>query len=317
MAFPQTARIARRIAVPLLAALLTLCLARASRRLSDPPVEPLLVEIRTGNVARVAHILETEPRLAWARGHFRRTPLHAAARHGRHDAIRLLLQSCAGDPKALGKILSELDGIGMTPLHLAAAGGHEKSAQLLLLARPAINSRDYLGMTPLHWAARSGALEIVKSLLANEASPRDRDTMGMTPLHWAARGGRAEVIRALMGHRAKSRGAGVGDRDLFGQTPLHWAVTDNHLPAIEAVLQVEEIARRALLSSTDRNGWTPLHVGAFVGRPDVVRLLIRYGADPAIKDLAGKSPSQIAEENGHQQVAKLLSANSRHLETAP
>ena len=50
----------------------------------------------------------------------------------------------------------------------------------------------------------------------------------------------------------------------------------------------------ALLSTAEAvpeaNGasWTPLHLGSFLGREDVVRALLREGADPSGKDSEGK-----------------------------
>ena len=56
----------------------------------------------------------------------------------------------------------------------------------------------------------------------------------------------------------------------------------------------------------DVDGSTPLHIATRYGHPDVVELLLEYGADPNVKDNKGKTPLHIAAINNHVEVAKLL-----------
>jgi cytohesin len=57
----------------------------------------------------------------------------------------------------------------------------------------------------------------------------------------------------------------------------------------------------------DVDGSTPLHVATQYGYPDVVELLLEYGADPYVKDNKyGWTPLHYAAWNGSVEVAKLL-----------
>lgn len=51
---------------------------------------------------------------------------------------------------------------------------------------------------------------------------------------------------------------------------------------------------------------TPLHQAAADGRIGVVSLLLRQGADRTIRDTRGKTALELAEENGHETVVKIL-----------
>ncbi|MBF0199261.1 MAG: ankyrin repeat domain-containing protein [Planctomycetes bacterium] len=57
----------------------------------------------------------------------------------------------------------------VTPLHLAAAGGHKEICELLLENNADINSRDTIGNTPLHKAIEANSLDSVKLLVEKGA----------------------------------------------------------------------------------------------------------------------------------------------------
>jgi ankyrin repeat protein len=52
--------------------------------------------------------------------------------------------------------------------------------------------------------------------------------------------------------------------------------------------------------------WTPLHVAALCGQVDVARLLLENCADPSIRDREGRTPLDLARENDHEDVAKVI-----------
>lgn len=59
-----------------------------------------------------------------------------------------------------------------------------------------------------------------------------------------------------------------------------------------------------------QNGMTPLHLAAAEGYPEIVRLLMRYGADFRIKNAEGKTPLEISRINNNFIQSTVLPINS-------
>lgn len=53
-------------------------------------------------------------------------------------------------------------------------------------------------------------------------------------------------------------------------------------------------------------GWSAIFFAAGKGHTEVVELLLRGGADGLTKDKMGQGPADVAEENGHGEVASLI-----------
>lgn len=70
-----------------------------------------------------------------------------------------------GDVERQAAVLEVGDVHGRTPLHLAAEGGYEAVAELLLQAGADVNGRNKAGLAPLHIAAIRGDEGMVRLLL--------------------------------------------------------------------------------------------------------------------------------------------------------
>ena len=129
-----------------------------------------------------------------------------------------------------------------------------------------------------HRAAKEGDDLIVLRLLVEGIDVNVKDTDGKTALHLAAEFGNEAVVQTLLQNHAyvnaKSSAKGPPWERKFvgGRTPLHWA--------------------------------------AFCGYEDIIRLLLGYHADPAIKNVTGRSALQEAVKEGHYGSAKLLIENN-------
>jgi len=142
--------------------------------------------------------------------------LMLAARHGQNDSARLLVAHGA-----------EVDASfhGYTALGFACAADTSDVADTLLTAGANPEVRQPNGLTPLHLAAIGGHLKSVQVLLAHGVNPDQIQTNrtdnmptladGSTPLHWAANWGKIETVKLLLQH-----GANVRIANQAGDTPL-------------------------------------------------------------------------------------------------
>lgn len=104
------------------------------------------------------------------------TPLHMAAKFGRHEILRLLLDSSA---QLNVKTYSTL----YTPLHLACMNQRIKVIkELLNCGSCKIDEPDSKGNTPLFYAATKGFTKIVEILLNNGADVKKKNMSGKTIL---------------------------------------------------------------------------------------------------------------------------------------
>jgi len=110
-------------------------------------------------------------------------------------------------------------------------------------------------------------------------------------------------VRYLLGAGADPRPASRNG----GFTPLHSAVaTDAGATDIEIVRML--LDKGADPNAQSQSGSTPLHTVAFTGDRASLELLIVHRADPAIRNKAGQTASDIATERGHEEVARILAS---------
>jgi len=141
---------------------------------------------------------------ALAAGSAAASDVHSAAASGDTARLRRLL-------KKKPALANAADGIGRTPLHWAAAKGHEEAAKLLLGAGAKVSAKDAVGWTPLHCAASAGHAGAAKLLIEAKAPVAAKDAVGATPLDRAIRGNHGEVAGLLMKHGAGAVVAKIPD----------------------------------------------------------------------------------------------------------
>jgi len=121
----------------------------------------------------------------------------------------------------------------------------------------------------IHTAAQRGNLNRVRALLNQGVNVNLRNNENMTPLMYAASGGHANVIRFLL-----SKGANAKARMNWNRNALIFAVEKGNANAVRALLI------HSNLSLQNGNGRSALTTAANLGRPEILRMLVRAGARP-------------------------------------
>ncbi|KAK7078507.1 hypothetical protein SK128_022823 [Halocaridina rubra] len=255
-------------------------------------VEALKTNDLPGVLAQLARGLSVNHQEA-AKGN--RTPLIYAVKHDCLEVVDELLKR--------GARVGIADANGVTPLHMAAAGGHVPTVLLLLSQGASPDSTDAHSRTPLHYAARAanqdptdrGVIGVVETLLKKGANRRKLDQEGRIPLHNAATAGSAKLIKVLVDKRSTET---LNMKDNEGRTPLHCAVLGaRSLEAVSVLLQLG-----CTIDARDAQGHTPMHLVA--ARPvnyvddefdgACLELLLSQGASVAAKDDEGYNALSLA-----------------------
>ena len=202
------------------------------------------------------------------------TPLHAAAMCSNHPDIMIpaLLER--------GAILEARNDIGWTALHHLAAYPNRRACVALIAGNANVHACTNNNRTPVEIAvtcSRPGAAAIVTELKAAGADLELPDATGNTLLHRVVMLRSPAGIDMLLAH-------GVNVNAFNTQTGPTIAVYAQ--PHIEA-----SAMQRPNWSWGNTDQATPLHLAAAFGHdPQLIRTLIRAGANPNAANAAGDTP---------------------------
>ncbi|XP_072461970.1 ankycorbin isoform X10 [Notamacropus eugenii] len=136
--------------------------------------------------------------------------LHLAAKNGRSECVKKLLQSkCPAE---------STDNSGKTALHYAAAHGCLQATQILCEHKSPVNLKDLDGNIPLLLAVQNGHTEVCRYLLDHGADVNSRDKNGRTALILACETGNSSMVEALI-----KKGADLNLVDSLGHNALHYS----------------------------------------------------------------------------------------------
>jgi ankyrin repeat protein len=123
---------------------------------------------------------------------------------------------------------------------------------------------------------------------------------GFTPLHLAAFFGRAEAAAVLV-DRGADLDARSKNRRFHGITPLQSAIAGR-----QTALALLLLERGADPNAVAPGGWVPLHWAASSGDVEVCRALLKRKAKRMAMADDRTRPLDLAIENRHDEVVKLL-----------
>lgn len=217
-----------------------------------------------------------------ARDRFGARPLSHAARFGNLEMVDLLL--------AHGAPVDARNLAGATALYFAAEGGHVSVAQRLMERGANVKLTGRSGISPVAAAAYAGSDAIVEALLAHGADERAPDDTGKPPIVYAAARARLDIVKRLL-----ARNIDINARYPHDLTLLMWASgADEEVTEAEAIkVVIYLLDAGAHIDDRDARGRTALMIAAEGGRAEVATLLLARGADPSLKDNAGKRAADL------------------------
>ena len=201
--------------------------------------------------------------------------------------------------------------------------------------------------TPLQTACINNDIESVTILLENGADPNKTPPFQVpwyAPIQIAASNGNVDIMSVLIenganvelyGHNAlikltkdarwhmnesiplESYKAGYALLEQHGMSASHPCFDEQPLLCVSALLSDIEVAKFLIeekgipANICDTDGRTPLHFACLSGYADptkeYIQYLIDHGVDPTTKDSFGKTAYDYAVEDGHTEIADLLS----------
>jgi len=267
---------------------------------TDLGVTPLWTASQNGSAAMVGKLLQAgaNPNLALLAGE---TPLMVASRSGYPEVVEQLL--------AKGASANAHGARGQTALMWAAAQKHPDVVKLLLAHGADLTARSdswtevmgvpphglleynraipHGGETALMFAMRVGDLASARVMVEMGGNVNDEDAWGVTALVLAAHSGFRNIAEFLLDKGADPNKATAGF------TALHEAIMRRDEPLVTALLAHGANPNTPLRTwtptrrtSNDFNfppplvGATPLWLAARLTEPNVMRLLLKHGADP-------------------------------------
>lgn len=262
-------------------------------------------------------------------------PIHLAACAGNIDVIKLLINNFAiFKPESPQKYY-------LSPLHYAAGSDHTHCIEYFLdLGVPVDQQSTICSPFGWNWSAlqtcsNHGNLSGIKLLVDRGANIHLKDPDEFQAIHRAAASGSSECLQFLL-----DRGADPEAYNEDGVTPLMRAVMNEHTSCVQVLLeykadpfQVNVLYRlynclqisisnndlstaRVLLdfspalANTDElkeRNFTSLHIAAYKGFFEAVVLVLSYNSALIYEKSHGKTPLDLAKEQGHEKVITYLS----------
>ncbi|XP_054002911.1 NF-kappa-B inhibitor cactus [Hylaeus anthracinus] len=177
------------------------------------------------------------------------------------------------------------DDDGDTQLHIAIVQGFLEAAFSLIRMAPHLCLLNILnddGQSPLHLAVLTRQPRIVRRLVLAGANPALRNFRGNTALHLACATGDLACAKALT--------------DPLSPVERTYLMPGKKVPALPQNLE-----------QRNYDGEMCLHIAASTGQVELVRLLLRLGADLEAREaLAGKTALHLAVERGCRSVVAFL-----------
>ncbi|XP_042628478.1 B-cell lymphoma 3 protein homolog isoform X1 [Cyprinus carpio] len=201
------------------------------------------------------------------------------------------------------------DEDGDTPLHIAVVKENSQLVKWLIeIYRRAHKDMDVfnnLRQTPLHLAIITHQSILVKALLDAGADPGALDRNGQTALHLCCEHGEADCLSVILRHYPQNSSPHLEIRNYEGLTPLHLAVQNGDKTLAKILLK-----NGAEINAGDnKSGRSPLVHAVENNFTDMVIFLIESGCDVNAQSYSGNTALHSACGRGHIEIVRVLLKN--------
>eukprot|EP00944_MAST-04C_sp_MAST-4C-sp1_P009449 g9449.t1 len=158
----------------------------------------------------------------------------------------------------------------------------------------------------LYDAARTDHVAVVEKILTENAGMKPdtyKDKNGWTALCWAAHHGKVEEVKLLVKHGANVNHASSNKR----MSPLMLASSMGEIHTVNTIIELggDVNAVSAMLA-------TPLIYATSTRNHEVMKILLRNGADKDVKIVSGKTALDIAKSK-HDAIAMKILEDAKHV----
>jgi uncharacterized protein len=180
---------------------------------------------------------------------------------------------------------------------------------LELLGRGAdINLQDTQGRTPVMAATYGNHVETVAAFLKAGADVNLRDTMLNNPFLYAGAEGFLEILKL-----SYEAGADPTLTNRYGGIAIIPASERGHVEVVKYLLEHKTIN----VNHVNNLGWTALLEAIILSdgglrHQQIIKLLIKHGADVNLADGEGITPLAHAKDKGYEEIQALLEAAGAH-----
>ena len=178
----------------------------------------------------------------------------------------------------MNEIISLVDNNKKSLLHVAAKVGNVNMVTFLISKKFSVYFRDKFLRTPLHLACQFGREVCADELLKAGSQILARDSIGRTCLHYAVCSDSTNLVTLILGKEPDL----ITARDTYGRTPLHYSVWNGTAEQVKIVIKLLE--SKAEVDALDEEGMTSLHFAAEAGKGKIIPILLKYHANPFIRD---------------------------------
>lgn len=235
---------------------------------------PLIEASTAGDVNRVHIILDAGFCVNGTGGPNSETALHYAARAGKIEVVRVLIDRGA-NLEIMGTA-DELNESGGNAFMEACRWGHTEIAELLIARGCNLEARDTHGGSAFLWACQEGHLGTVELVLRHNVTMdiNETDNEKITPLMSTCSVVGNTERKLVVAQFLISKKADVSLADLKGYTALIWAASNGH-----SALVVLLLSCGADMYAESSDAFLPCHYACMYGHVETVKTFLRLGFD--------------------------------------